>query len=289
MQTNQLNEKLKRESRKEKRKDFILMLIALGIVVIMLFPVYWMAITSVKSDHEIFAKVLTFIPKDITFEPWLVQFRDRNFLYSLRNSIVIAFTAMTLSLSLGITAAYGLGKYKLPFHNSILLVFLVTQMMPSSLLLTPLYLFFARTSLLNTFLAPAMAIATNSIPFIIITLRPYFMSVPKSLDEAARIDGSSAFRSFIQIVIPAVKTGVITVMVISFLHGWNDLVYSMTFNVEATMRPLTANIHKFMDQYGMKWNNIMAYGMILAIPVLTSFVFLQKHIIGGVTSGAVKE
>ena len=90
-------------------------------------------------------------------------------------------------------------------------------------------------------------------------------------------------------MIPTIKTGIITVVVISFLNGWNDLIYSMTFNVKADMRPLTANIRKFQSKYGTKWNAIMAYGAILVIPVILAFVFLQKYIVGGLTAGAVKE
>ena len=110
-----------------------------------------------------------------------------------------------------------------------------------------------------------------------------------ALDEAARLDGCSPLRAFVSVMIPAVKTGIITIVVISFLNGWNDLVYSMTFNTSPNMRPLTANIYKFQSAYGTKWNCIMAYGTILAIPVVLMFIFLQKYIVGGLTAGAVKE
>ena len=96
-------------------------------------------------------------------------------------------------------------------------------------------------------------------------------------------------KSFFYIMLPTVKYGAVTCAAISFLNGWNDLLYSMTFNVNALMRPLTANINKFKDSYGTKWNAIMAYGAILIIPVLLIFIFLQKQIIGGLTAGAVKE
>jgi ABC-type sugar transport system, permease component len=274
---------------KENRINIIFSLISVIVAVVFLFPIYWLAITSLKSDTEIFAKALTYVPVNITFEPWIEQFKDQAFLSSLRNSLVIALLAMTISLTLGIPAAYAMGKYKLPGTNVILLVFLVTQMMPASLLLTPLYLNFSRLSLLNTYFAPAMAVASGSIPFIVVTLRPYFKSIPKALDDAARIDGCNAFTSFLIIMIPTIKTGIITTLAISFLHGWNDLIYSMTFNVKADMRPLTANIYKFMDMYGTKWNYIMAYGMILVTPVILAFVFLQRYIVGGLTAGAVKE
>ena len=129
----------------------------------------------------------------------------------------------------------------------------------------------------------------SSIPFAVITLRPFFRSVPVTLDEAARLDGCGPARAFFHVMIPAVKTGIITIVVISFLNGWNDLVYSMTFNVGADMRPLTANIYKFQSAYGTKWNCIMAYGTILVLPVVILFIFMQKYIVGGLTAGAVKE
>jgi len=90
-------------------------------------------------------------------------------------------------------------------------------------------------------------------------------------------------------MLPIIRTGIITILVISFLHGWNDLIYSMTFNTNDAMRPLTANLSKYMNQFGIRWNYIMAYGMILVTPVTLAFIFLQKYIIGGLTQGAVKE
>ena len=162
-------------------------------------------------------------------------------------------------------------------------------MLPASLMLTPMYLIFNKIGLLGTYLGPALAISSGSIPFIVVTLRPYFKGIPTSLDDAARIDGCGVLRSFLLIMLPTIKTGIITVVVISFLNGWNDLVYSMTFNVKPEMRPLTANIYKFQNTYGTKWNCIMAYGAILVLPVVILFVFLQKYIVGGLTAGAVKE
>ncbi len=103
------------------------------------------------------------------------------------------------------------------------------------------------------------------------------------------IDGCGAFMSFVRIILPISRVGIVTCLVFGFLHGWNDLVYSMTFNIRDEMRPLTANIYKFMDRFGTRWNMIMTYGMILVIPVVIIFVCLQKYIVGGLTSGAVKE
>ena len=152
-----------------------------------------------------------------------------------------------------------------------------------------MYLIFSKLGFLGNHLTAPVAIAASSIPFVIVTLRPYFRSIPVSLDEAARLDGCGSVKAFLMVMLPAVKTGIITIMVISFLNGWNDLVYSMTFNVAETMRPLTANIYKFQSAYGTRWNCIMAYGAILVLPVILMFIFLQKYIVGGLVAGAVKD
>ena len=274
---------------KEGRRNVINCVIAVLIAIFFLFPIYWLIQMSFKTHMESFGKIVTYYPHEFTIDPWLENLQDADFLSSLRNSIFIAFCAMLISLVFGVPAAYGMGRYQVKGTKSFMLTFLVTQMLPASVMLTPMYLTFTKLHLLGTYWAPAIAVASGSVPFIVVTLRPYFKSIPVSLDEAARIDGCGVFRSFFKIMIPTIKTGIITVVVISFLNGWNDLIYSMTFNVDADMRPLTANIRKFQSKYGTKWNCIMAYGAILVIPVILAFIFLQKYIVGGLTAGAVKE
>ena len=274
---------------KEGRKELINSIVAIIIALIFLFPIYWLIQISFKSDSETFGKILTYFPHEFTVDPWLVNLTDTTFLLSLRNSFINGFLTMAIALLLGVPAAYGMGRFKVRGSHAFLLTFLVAQMLPASLTLTPMYLIFNKLHILGTHFTAPIAIAAASIPFAVVTLRPYFKSVPKALDEAARLDGCGALKSFLFVMIPAVKTGIITIVVISFLNGWNDLVYSMTFNVNAEMRPLTANIYKFQNAYGTKWNCIMAYGTILVIPVVLLFIFLQKYIVGGLVAGAVKD
>ena len=274
---------------KESRKELINSIIAIVIAFVFLFPIYWLVQISFKSDSETFGKVLTYFPHEFTVDPWIVNLTDKTFLMSLRNSFINGFLTMGIALLLGVPAAYGMGRFKVRGAQVFLLTFLVAQMLPASLTLTPMYLIFNKLGILGTHFTAPIAIAAASIPFAVVTLRPYFKSVPKALDEAARLDGCGALKSFLFVMLPAVKTGIITIIVISFLNGWNDLVYSMTFNVRPEMRPLTANIYKFQNAYGTKWNCIMAYGTILVIPVVLLFIFLQKYIVGGLVAGAVKD
>ena len=272
-----------------KKKRILCGAVAVVIAVLFLFPIYWLVQLSFKPDMEAFGRVLTYYPHTFTFQPWLENLNDPVFLTSLKNSFINAFLTMAITLLLGVPAAYGMGRYKVPGISLFLLTFLISQMLPASLTLTPLYLIFNSVGLLGKHITSPIAIAASSIPFAVITLRPFFRSVPVTLDEAARLDGCGPARAFFYVMIPAVKTGIITIIVISFLNGWNDLVYSMTFNVGADMRPLTANIYKFQSAYGTKWNCIMAYGTILVLPVVILFIFMQKYIVGGLTAGAVKE
>ena len=274
---------------KQGRRNVLYCVIAILIAIVFLFPIYWLLSMSFKTDAESFGKIVTYYPHDFTLDPWVQNFSDKDFLRSLKNSSLIALLSMVISIGFGVPTAYGMGRYKVPGSKGFLLSFLVTQMLPASLMLTPMYLIFNKIGLLGTYLGPALAISSGSIPFIVVTLRPYFKGIPTSLDDAARIDGCGVLRSFLLIMLPTIKTGIITIVVISFLNGWNDLVYSMTFNVKPEMRPLTANIYKFQNKYGTKWNCIMAYGAILVLPVVILFVFLQKYIVGGLTAGAVKE
>ena len=269
-----------------RQKNIILNCIAVLIAAIFLFPIYWIIINSFKLDGEIFASVPTLWPKEFTLQAYKDQIS--NLAAPLKNSVIIAFGSMALSLCFSIPAGYGLARFRLKGSKFFILIFLVTQMLPASLVLTPLFLIFSNFGMLNTYFAPILSTATISIPFTILLLRPNFLNMPKELEDSALIDGCNPFTSFIRIAIPISKPAVITGACFSFVMAWNDLAYSMTFNTKAAMRPMTAAIYNFMNQYGTKWNSIMAYGVLLILPTCIIFVTMQKHIVSGLVSGSVK-
>ena len=162
---------------KESRRELINSIIAIIIGFVFLFPIYWLLQISFKSDAETFGRVLTYFPHEFTIDPWLANLQDREFVNSLVNSFLNALLTMGITLLLGIPAAYGMGRYRVKTTNLFLLVFLVSQMLPASLTLTPLYLIFNKLGLLGNHFAAPMAIACGSIAFCVVTLRPYFKSV----------------------------------------------------------------------------------------------------------------
>jgi len=270
----------------EKQKNRIFNVIAVVIAVAFLFPLYWIIVNSFKADGEIFASVPTLWPHSFTLQAYKDQVSALGI--TLKNSVIIALGSMILSLLLSVPAAYGLARYKVKGSRVFMLVFLITQMLPASLVLTPLFLIFSKLNLLNTYFAPILSTATISIPFVVLMLRPGFLSIPKELVESAKIDGCNTAQAFFRVVVPVSKPTVITAACFSFVFAWNDLAYSMTFNPKDAMRPMTSAIYTFMNQYGTKWNSIMAYGVLLIIPCCIIFVTMQKHIVEGMTSGSVK-
>ena len=155
----------------EKAKEIRNSIFALLIAFIFLFPIYWLIQISFKSDAETFGKVLTYFPHDFTFEPWLENLTDKTFLISLKNSFLNGLLTMAIALVLGVPAAYGMGRYRVKGGNVFLLTFLISQMLPPSLTLTPMYLIFSKLGFLGNHLTAPVAIAASSIPFVIVTLR----------------------------------------------------------------------------------------------------------------------
>lgn len=277
---------MKKQCLNERQRKILFAIIAVLIACVFLFPLYWIVISSFKVDGEIFATPPALWPKQFTLTAY--QEEIKTIAIPFRNSVIISCSSMLLCAILSIPAAYGLARYKVPGMKGFLMTFLVTQMLPASLVLTPLYLTFAKIHLINNLLSPILATATVSVPFNILMLRPAFLNCPKELEDSAKIDGCNVVSCFVRIIVPISKSAIITAGAFGFIMTWNDLIYSMTFNTKEELRPMTANIYTYMNQYGTQWNNIMAYGVLLILPIAIIFMMLQKHIVSGLTSGAVK-
>ena len=272
------------------KKNVILNVLAIIVLVALLFPLYWIVVTSLKTEQEIFRIPPTLFPEIINLKSYAAQLDsgDFNMFRSFANSMVIALGSMLLAVVLAVPASYGIAKYNFKGRRIMLLGFMVTQMLPVSVLLTPMFIMFRNIHAYNTPFAAILADATIGIPFSVLILKNYFASIPKELEEAAYIDGCNRFTAFIKVLIPIAKPGVIVCAIFSFLYAWGDLAYGMTFIIDQQKRPITAGIFNFMGQYGTRWSYLTAFAVVTIIPVALIFIFMQKYIISGMTSGAVK-
>ena len=248
-----------------------------------------MVVTALKTQTDIFAIPTPLWPKNLYLDAFKEQLSvSGDTLRGFKNSAIIAIGATLISTVLAIPAAYGLARFRFKAKKGLILFFLITQMLPSTLVLTPLYIMFSKMNLLNTYFAPILADATLGIPFSIIILRTYFISIPKELDEAASIDGCGHLKSFFVVMLPIAKPGVVVAAVFSFVYAWGDLIYGITFITNPNMRPITSSIYNYVQQYQTLWNSTMAFGIIAISPVILIFIFMQKYIVSGLTNGAVK-
>lgn len=272
------------------RKNAALCIVAILLLCILLFPVFWIVVTSLKTEQEIFQIPPTIFPKELNLKSYAAQVEtgDFNMFRSFGNSFLISVGAMVIAVVLAVPASYGIAKYKFKGRKVMLLGFLVTQMLPVAVLLTPMFILFKGMHIYNTPAAAIIADATIGIPFSILILKNYFASIPKELEEAAYIDGCNHLTAFIRVLIPIAKPGVMVCAIFSFLYAWGDLAYGMTFIIDQQKRPITAGIFNFMGQYGTKWSYLTAFAVVTIIPVALIFIFMQKYIISGMTSGAVK-
>jgi len=266
-------------------------LLSILLVAVFLFPLYWLAVTSFKTESEIFRTPPTLFPHQFDVKSYTEQLTSSNYnmMQGFRNSALIAFGALAISTLLAIPASYGLARFSIAGKHVMLLLFLVTQMLPASLILTPLFILYKQFGLLHApFWATILANATAGIPFTVVTLRTYFVTLPKELEESAKIDGCNIFTTFWRIMLPIALPGVVVAMVFSFLFAWGDLIYGMTFISKEHMRPITAGIYNFLGFQRTSWNHSMAFGMVSILPVVFIFIFVQKFIVSGMTNGAVK-
>lgn len=274
---------------KSKKNSVALFFVGLLIFMIFMFPLYWMIVTALKTQTEIFEIPTPLWPRDLTLQPFQEQLSaSGDTLRGFKNSLVIALGATAISTILSIPASYGLARFRFKVKKPLILFFLITQMLPSTLVLTSLYIMFSRLHLLNTYMVPILADATLGIPFSIIILRTYFISIPKELDEAAKIDGCSHLQSFVKVMLPIARPGIIVAAVFSFVYAWGDLIYGITFITDPTMRPITSSIYNYVQQYQTLWNSTMAFGIVAIMPVVLIFIFMQRYIVSGLTNGAVK-
>ncbi len=269
------------------KREILLNSIGIAIVVAFLSPVYWMVATAFKKQSEIFQVPPTLWPHQIDLSGFTAIFKDNVGLYFF-NSTLISGACTIVVLLLAVPCAYGLARFNIRAKKSVILLFLVTQMLPATVVLTPLFILYNKLHLLNTYWSPILATATMGVPFSVLILRTFFIGIPKDLEEAASIDGCSRFRAFIKIILPISFPAILVCGAISFFFAWGDLIYSLTFNRSQDLWPLTAGINNAIGKYGIEWNNLMAFATVSITPVVIIFIILQKHLVKGLTSGAVK-
>jgi multiple sugar transport system permease protein len=272
------------------RAGYARTLVATLLVLAYLFPVYWMLATSLKTSSAIFAVPPQIVPSPAVFSAYVTAVINNPLtLRAILNSAIISLGTMALTVILAAPAAYGLARLNLRGGALMTLLLLITQLLPAIVIATPLFVLFSRINLLNSYPALILADTTITLPFAVIILRPFFLTVPSELEAAAKIDGCTQWGAFWRVILPLVRPGLITVAAFAFLMAWGEFLFALSLNTNENVQPVTVALNKFIGQYGTQWEKLMAVATTIALPIIAIFASLQRYIVGGLVAGSVKE
>lgn len=270
-------------------RNRMMLLVAIIMAAIYLFPLYWMYITALKTGSEMFASPPSFWPSTAQWNTFVYVWESRNMGRYLWNSTLIAFGSVALIAVLGTGCAYVLARYRNGWVDIGLFLILMLQVLPASLMITPIFVGFSQVGLLDyPRFAVILAIAAKSMPFFVVLVRATFMAVPMELEEAALVDGNSRIGAFFNIVLPLARNGILVSAILIFMQAFGEFVYSKSMIQNVEFQPASVGLNSFMGPNTSEWNNIMAYATMYVTPILAIFVLLQRRIVSGLTSGALK-
>jgi arabinogalactan oligomer / maltooligosaccharide transport system permease protein len=263
------------------------------LVMVVLYPVMLVVKKAFEPGRD-FALSPSPIPTTLTLDNFRGLFGARGshgeylFVRQALNSVVIALATTVVGVFLSCTAAYALSRFRFPGRKTGLTTFVVVQMFPSTLLIMPLYVVLDKLGLLNSITGLVLVYSTTAIPFCVWTLKGYFDGLPRELEEAARIDGASAWLIFRKIILPLARPGLAVTALFSFMTAWNEFILASTFMTSESRYTLPVLIQSSVGEFSSQYGLFAAGAIVTSVPVMAVFYVLQKYLVGGLTAGAVK-
>jgi len=249
-------------------------------------PYGWSLLTSIKQEAEIFA--MRILPTEITLQNYANVFKA-SFAINLWNSFAVSFVTMLICLCIGIPAAYAFTRLHFRFRNSLFTIILAITVFPGIFIISPLFNFYTSIGAIDTYLALILPYIAYISPMVIWILSGFFKTLPPSLEEAAQIDGCNFFNMVTRVLVPISMPGIVTVGVISFTMAWNEFLFALIFTSSNDARTSSVAVSMFRGLYKLEWGQMSAAAILASLPVVVVNLLLQKLVINGLTTGAVKE
>jgi multiple sugar transport system permease protein len=253
------------------------------ILAVFLFPLFWMFLSSLRTQVE-----NTAYPPVWVFKPTLQNYKEIFFRYPYLkysfNSTVVAFGATIFALILGLPAAYSISRYK---QTGLALAILISRIAPGISFLLPLFILFSRLQMIDTYPALILTHLIRVMPLVIWIMIGFFDDIPRDLEDAARIDGCSTFGAFFRVALPLAMPGIAASAILCFIFSWNDFLFALVIASRRTMT-LPVAAYGFIGYGEINWGGLTAAAMVITLPALILALFIQKHIVKGLTFGAVK-
>jgi multiple sugar transport system permease protein len=253
-----------------------------------LFPFYWMTITSFKTEEQMRSIVSMFWPRPFAIENYHQLLARTEFAAWYGNSITVAVSSTVLATAVGTIGAYALARLKFLGRGFTASATLITYLVPPSILFIPLYKQMQALGMANSLAGLIAAYPSFTVPFVTWLLMGYFESIPEELEEAAMIDGATRFGAFYRVVLPLSAPGVLAAGLYAFTQAWNEFLYALVFITDGRLRTLPVGLASFItgDVYG--WGYLMSGAVLTTLPVIAAYIYLQKYMVEGLTAGSVK-
>ena len=253
-------------------------------------PFLWILTCSLRSAEEVYARTPRWIPPTFTLEAYSWLLGQKEFYLPLVNSLLTGFATALISTVVASLAAYSLVRYRYPGRRVIGAILLASQMLPFVLLLLPLFILYNKIGLYNTRLGLIIGFTTFSVPFSILLLRSYFDTLPPDLEEQAMVDGCTKLGALWRVTFPLAAPGIVAAALNTFVLVWNDVLFTLILSRDTRVQTLSVSLYNMSHTYrrSRNLNGILAMGVIITIPVSILFVILQKHLVQGMTAGAMK-
>jgi multiple sugar transport system permease protein len=266
------------------RRGWAHTVIGVLILVVMLFPLYWMLDVSLQSAGSAIAT--PWFPVRPSFDGYATAIRDQG--GNLLTSLVVSLGSVAVSLLLAAPAAYALAQFPVRGAEIVLFGILVTQTIPGIVVANALFRAYSDLGVLNSTTGLILADASQGVPFAILVMRAYFARLPGEVLEAARLDGAGPIRTFVSIVLPISRNALITAGLFTFLFTWSDFLFALTLTTTSDVRPVTLGIYQYLGAYVNNWSSVMATAVLASIPAVVLLVVAQRFVAAGLSDGAVR-
>jgi multiple sugar transport system permease protein len=264
-------------------------LVAWTVVLAVAFPLIWMVLTSIKPQTELFRIPPSFLPQEVTFEHYRRLLEDTPFLKYFRNSVILATATTVLVVVVGTLGAFSLVRFRYPGRDRMALLVLATYLLPSVVLVIPLYLLMVEIGVANSLGSLVIAYTTFALPYALWLLRSFMASVPQDLESAALVDGASRLGAFVDVILPQTLPGIISTTLFTFILAWNEYLYALVLVNTDEARPLTTGVMSMLvTSFNIEWSLLMAASVMMSVPLIVIFTFLQGHLTRGFGAGGVK-
>lgn len=259
------------------------------ILMISLFPIYWIFNSSLMKNQYIMNLPPHFIPVEPSLSSYAKILQNEKYLTYFKNSFIVASGTVIVTLVVATMAGFVFSRFRFRFHNTLLTMIMSVQMFPIVAILISLYTFYYKWNMLSTYRGLILADTTFCLPLAIFLMKGFFDSLPKSLDESAKIDGANRIQVLTKILLPLTKPGLVAVGIYTFLYAWDDFVMALVIMQKESMKTLPVGIvASFLGEYAYDYSSMMAFAFAGSVPIVLLFVFFQKQMVAGLTAGAVK-